>query len=155
MEINNANKASQVRLAYAFVPALVVLTVAAVFLIGLSSSWLWIAGGAVLLAIYIAVVVTLGNNYVIVFVGPDKVIVRYKALWPIRTENNSIEIDANDFAGYEIKKTRFRTYLSVFKNTPGGVAKYPDVCINLLDGEQIEKIKRAFAILETITKKNN
>lgn len=155
MEINNANKASQVRLAYAFVPALVVLTVAAVFLIDLSSSWLWIAGGAVLLAIYIAVVVTLGNNYVIVFVGPDKVIVRYKALWPIRTENNSIEIDANDFAGYEIKKTRFRTYLSVFKNTPGGVAKYPDVCINLLDGEQIEKIKRAFAILETITKKNN
>lgn len=155
MEINNANKASQVRLAYAFVPALVVLTVAAVFLIDLSSSWLWIAGGAALLAIYIAVVVTLGNNYVIVFVGPDKVIVRYKALWPIRTENNSIEIDANDFAGYEIKKTRFRTYLSVFKNTPGGVAKYPDVCINLLDGEQIEKIKRAFAILETITKKNN
>ena len=155
MEINNANKASQVRMAYAFVPVLVVLSVAAVFLIDLSSSWLWIAGGAVLLAIYIAVVVTLGNNYVIVFVGPDKVIVRYKALWPIRTENNSIEIDANDFAGYEIKKTRFRTYLSVFKNTPGGVAKYPDVCINLLDGEQIEKIKRAFAILETITKKNN
>lgn len=155
MEINNANKASQVRLAYAFVPALVVLTVAAVFLIDLSSSWLWIAGGAVLLAIYIAVVVTLGNNYVIIYVGPDKVIVRYKALWPIRTENNSIEIDANDFAGYEITHGRFRTNLTVFKNTPGGVAKYPDVCINLLDGEQVEKIKRAFAILETITKKNN
>ena len=155
MEINNANKASQVRLAYAFVPALVVLTVAAVFLIDLSSSWLWIAGGAVLLAIYIAVVVTLGNNYVIIFVGPDKVIVRYKALWPIRTENNSIEINANDFAGYEITSSRFRTNLTVFKNTPGGIAKYPDVCINLLDGEQIEKIKRAFAILETITKKNN
>ena len=155
MEINNANKASQVRLAYAFVPALVVLTVAAIFLLNLSSNLWWIFGGAALLVIYVAVVVALGNNYVIIYVGPDKVIVRYKALWPIRTENNSIEIDANDFAGYEITPGRFRTNLTVFKNTPGGVAKYPNVCINLLDGEQIEKIKRAFAILETIKKKSN
>ena len=155
MEINNANKASQVRLIYAFVPALVTLTVVAVFLANLTTNWLWIAAGAGVLAVYVAVVLALGNNYVIIFVGPDKVIVRYKALWPVRTDNNSIEIDASDFAGYEINKTRFRTNLTVFKNTPGGVAKYPNVCINLLDDEQIEKIKRAFAILETIKKKSN
>ena len=155
MEINNANKASQVRLIYAFVPALVTLTVVAVFLANLTTNWLWIVAGAGVLAVYVAVVLALGNNYVIIFVGPDKVIVRYKALWPVRTDNNSIEIDASDFAGYEINKTRFRTNLTVFKNTPGGVAKYPNVCINLLDDEQIEKIKRAFAILETIKKKSN
>ena len=155
MEINNANNASQVRLAYAFVPALVVLSVTVIYWGNFSTDLIWLFCGIAVLLIYVAVAVLLGNNFVIVFVGPDKVIVRYKALWPIRTENNSIEIDANDFAGYEIKKTRFRTYLSVFKNTPGGVAKYPDVCINLLDSEQIEKIKRAFAILETIKKKSN
>lgn len=155
MEINNANRASQVRLAYAFVPALVTLTVVALFITNLTSNWLWIVVGAAVLAVYVAVVMILGNNFVIIYVGPDKVIVRYKALWPIRTENNSIEIDASDFAGYELTKTRFRTNLTVFKNTPGGVAKYPDVCINLLDSEQIDKIKRAFAILETITKKSN
>ena len=155
MEINNANKASQVRLIYAFVPALVTLTVVAVFLTNLTTNWLWIAAGAAVLVVYIAVVLALGNNYVIIFVGPDKVIVRYKALWPIRTENNSIEIDSNDFAGYELTKTLFRTNLTVYKNTPGGVAKFPNVCINLLDSEQIDKIKRAFAILETIKKKSN
>ncbi len=155
MEINNANKASQVRLIYAFVPALVTLTVVAIFLTDLTTNRLWIVAGAAVLAVYVAIVVALGNNYVIIFVGPDKVIVRYKALWPVRTENNSIEIDSNDFAGYELTKTRFRTNLTLFKNTPGGVAKYPNVCVNLLDGEQIEKIKRAFAILETIKKKNN
>ncbi len=155
MEINNANRASQVRLVYAFVPALVTLTVVAVFITNLTSNWLWIVAGAAVLAVYVAVAMTLGNNFVIIYVGPDKVIVRYKALWPIRTENNSIEIDAADFAGYELTKTRFRTNLTVFKNTPGGVAKYPDVCINLLDSEQIDKIKRAFAILETIKKKSN
>lgn len=155
MEINNANKASQVRLIYAFVPALVTLTVVAIFLTDLTTNRLWIVVGAAVLAVYVAIVVALGNNYVIIFVGPDKVIVRYKALWPVRTENNSIEIDSNDFAGYELTKTRFRTNLTLFKNTPGGVAKYPNVCVNLLDGEQIEKIKRAFAILETIKKKSN
>ncbi len=155
MEINNANKASQVRLIYAFVPALVTLTVVAIFLTDLTTNRLWIVAGAAVLAVYVAIVVALGNNYVIIFVGPDKVIVRYKALWPVRTENNSIEIDSNDFAGYELTKTRFRTNLTLFKNTPGGVAKYPNVCVNLLDGEQIEKIKRAFAILETIKKKSN
>lgn len=155
MEINNANKASQVRLAYAFVPTLVALTVVAVYITDLSNSWLWLVVGAAVLAVYVAIVLVLGNNYVIIFVGPDKVIIRYKALWPIRTENNSIEIDSNDFAGYELTKTRFRTNLTVFKNTPGGVAKFPNVCINLLDSEQIDKIKRAFAILETIKKKSN
>ena len=155
MEINNANKASQVRLAYAFVPALVVLSVTVIYWGNFSTSLIWLFCGIAVLLIYVAVAVLLGNNFVIVFVGPDKVIVRYKALWPIRTENNSIEIDANDFAGYEITSSRFRTNLTVFKNTPGGIAKYPDVCINLLDSEQIEKIKRAFAILETIKKKSN
>lgn len=155
MEINNANKASQVRMAYGFVPILVVLSVAVIYWGNFSTNLVWLIGGIVILAIYVAVAVLFGNNFVIIYVGPDKVIVRYKALWPVRTENNSIEIDASDFAGYEITKTRFRTNLTVFKNTPGGVAKYPNVCINLLDGEQIEKIKRAFAILETITKKSN
>lgn len=155
MEINNANKASQVRLAYGFVPILVVLSVAVIYWGNFSTNLAWLIGGIVILAIYVAVAVIFGNNFVIIFVGPDKVIVRYKALWPVRTENNSIEIDASDFAGYEITKTRFRTNLIVFKNTPGGVAKYPNVCINLLDDEQIEKIKRAFAILETIKKKSN
>ena len=155
MEINNANRASQVRLAYAFVPALVALTVVSVYITNLSNSWLWIVVGAAILAVYVAVVMTLGNNFVIIYVGPDKIIVRYKALWPIRTENNSIEIDSNEFAGYELSETRFRTNLTLYKNTPGGVAKYPNVCVNLLDGEQIEKIKRAFAILETIKKKSN
>ena len=155
MEINNANKASQVRMAYGFVPILVVLSVAVIYWGNFSTNLVWLIGGIVILAIYVAVAVLFGNNFVIIYVGPDKVIVRYKALWPVRTENNSIEIDASDFAGYEITKTRFRTNLTVFKNTPGGVAKYPNVCINLLDGEQIEKIKCAFAILETITKKSN
>ncbi|MBO7494916.1 MAG: hypothetical protein J6T98_00065 [Salinivirgaceae bacterium] len=155
MEINNANKASQVRMAYGFVPILVVLSVAVIYWGNFSTNLVWLIGGIAILAIYVAVAVLFGNNFVIIYVGPDKVIVRYKALWPVRTENNSIEIDASDFAGYEITKTRFRTNLTVFKNTPGGVAKYPNVCINLLDGEQIEKIKRAFAILETITKKSN
>ena len=155
MEINNANKASQVRLAYGFVPILVVLSVAVIYWGNFSTNLGWLIGGIVILAIYVAVAVLFGNNFVIIFVGPDKVIVRYKALWPVRTENNSIEIDAADFAGYEITKTRFRTNLTVYKNTPGGVAKFPNVCINLLDSEQIDKIKRAFAILETIKKKSN
>ena len=155
MEINNANKASQVRMAYAFVPVLVVLSVTVIYWGNFSTNLMWLFGGIAVLLIYVAVAVLFGNNFVIIFVGPDKVIVRYKALWPIRTDNNSIEIDASEFAGYEITKTRFRTNLTVFKNTPGGVAKYPNVCINLLDDEQIEKIKRAFAILETIKKKSN
>ena len=155
MEINNANKASQVRLAYAFVPALVVLSVTVIYWGNFSTSLIWLFCGIAILLVYVAVAVLFGNNFVIIFVGPEKVIVRYKALWPVRTENNSIEIDAADFAGYDITKTRFRTNLTVYKNTPGGVAKFPNVCINLLDSEQIDKIKRAFAILETIKKKSN
>ena len=91
MEINNANKASQVRLAYGFVPILVVLSVAVIYWGNFSTNLAWLIGGIVILAIYVAVAVLFGNNFVIIFVGPDKVIVRYKALWPVRTENNSIE----------------------------------------------------------------
>lgn len=153
-KIDNSSKASQVRMAYAFIPAFIVLAVFAIYWFELTDS-LWLAGvGIVALALYVLVAVLLHNNYVLVFIGPDKVIVRYKALWPIRTDNNSIEIPATDFAGYEINKTKLRTNLILYKNTPGGKAKYPEVCINLLSSEQIDKIKRSFAILETVKRKN-
>lgn len=154
MKIDNAQKASQVRMAYAFIPAFIVLAVFAIYWFGLTDSLLLAGVGIVALALYVLVAVLLHNNYVLIFIGPDKVIVRYKALWPINTENNSIEIKTEDFAGYDISKIRFRTILTVYKNTPGGRAKYPDVCINLLSDEQIEKVKRSFAILETVKRRN-
>lgn len=140
-------------MAYAFIPALIVLVVASFYLIGLTRSLLLAGVGIAALAVYVAVAIVLHNNYVLIFIGPDKVVVRYKALWPIVTENNSIEINTEDFAGYEITKTTFRTNLVLYKNTVGGKAKYPDVCINLLADEQIDKVKRSFAILETVKRK--
>ncbi len=154
MKIDNSGKASQMRMIYAFIPLFTVLLVASVYLFNLASDLTWVFCGLSVLAVYVVLVVLFGNNYVIVFIGPDKVVVRYKALWPIRTENNSIEISADDFAGYEIVKKPFRTNMTIYKNTIGGKAKYPEVCINLLSSEQIDKIKRSFAILETVKRKN-
>lgn len=153
MKIDNGDKASQVRMAYAIVPSFIVLLVASVYLTNLTSNLIWAGVGLAALAIYVAVAVVYHNNYVLIFIGPDKVEVRYKALWPINTENNAIVVKSEDFAGYEIVKTFFRTNLVIYKNTIGGKAKYPEVCINLLSSDQIEKIKRSFAILETVTHK--
>lgn len=155
MKIDNANVASQVRMAYIFIPAFIVLLVASIYLIGLSSSIIWVIIGLGLLLIYVSVVLIYNHHYILIFVGPDIVMIRYKALWPpTRTANNSIEIKPEDFAGYKITEGRFRTNLVVYKQTPGGKAKYSEVCINLLNKEQIEKLKRSFALLTTISKKN-
>lgn len=152
MKIDNKNTASQVRMLYALIPAVIVLTVATIYLLNVATGFAPILVGACLLAIYITFAITMNYHYVMIFIGPDKILVRFKALWPIRTDNNYIEIETTDFAGYEIIKTRFRNNLIIFRNTPGGKAEYPKVNINLINNEDIEKIKRAFALLETIKK---
>ncbi len=152
MKIENKNTASQVRLLYALIPAIIVLTVAAIYLLNVATGFAPILTGACLLAIYAIFAITMNYHYIMIFIGPDKILVRFKALWPIRTDNNSFEINTTDFAGYEIIKTPFRNNLVIFKNTPGGKAEYPKVNINLLDNESVEKMKRAFALLETIKK---
>ncbi len=154
MKIDNGKSASKVRIAYVVVPSIIVLTVGIIYLTLSIGNLKPAAVGVVLLGLYAVFALIFHFNYVIIFVGPDKVMVRYKALFPINTPNNSIEINTADYAGYEIVKKRFRTNLILYRHTPGGKAKYPEVCINLLSTEQIDKLKRSFAILETIKKQN-
>gem|GEM_PF-1776880 len=155
MKIDNRNTASQVRLLYAVIPAVVALSVTLIYLLEVASGMLPVLIGAGVLLLYVTFAVVMHYNYVMIFVGPDKITIRYKALWPVRTDNNYIEINTIDFAGYEITESGCRTNLVVYKNTPGGKAKYPEVCINLIGSEDIEKLKRSFALLETIKKHNN
>lgn len=155
MKIDNKNMASQVRLMYAVVPAVVVLSLVAIYLLDLASNLLPAVLGGCVLAVYVAFALLMQYNYIMIFVAPDKVTVKYKALWPIRTPNNYIEIKAEDFAGYEINKSFLRTNLTIYKNTVGGKAKYPQICINLISKEDIERLKRSFALLETIQKRDS
>lgn len=154
MKIDNKNIASQVRLLYAVIPAVVVLSVALIYLLDVASGIIPVIVGGGALVAYVGFAMLMHYNYIMVFVSPEKVIIRYKALWPIRTDNNSIEINAVDFAGYTIQKSGLQTHLTIFKNTPGGKAEYPKICINLLNNEDVDKMKRSFALLETIKKRD-
>ena len=149
MKIDNEPIAAKVKLIYMAIPLVIVLATGSTYLIAGVREIMWLFIGVGLLILFFIIMALLKLQYVVLFVSPDKIVLRYKSLSPFRTPNNSIEIKSPEFAGYEFASALggLQKNLIVYKTTPGGKAKFPKVGIGLISIAEKEKIKRAFDLL--------
>jgi hypothetical protein len=68
----------------------------------------------------------------------DKLVFRYFTSGIAGGKKNSVEINKGDFAGYRIDKKFFgiKKRLTLFRQLPQGVAKYPPIYITVLSGTE-------------------
>lgn len=74
----------------------------------------------------------------------SKIIVRYYSLKPLSSEQNSIEVNKQDFYKFEINAPYggLRNYLTIYQRTNKGIAKYPPVSISILKKKDVEQLTR-------------
>lgn len=108
---------------------------------------------AIIFILYFAVMAIFRFNYISFYAGPDKVRLRYKPLSPFPGQNNSIQINSKNFAGYKIKYRLGGLLKSIIlmQKSPGGIAAYPNVSINSLNKPEIEKICKAMDLVNAIS----
>jgi hypothetical protein len=157
MKIDNEPLAAKVRLLYMGIPLIIVIVTGAFYLVGNSRDFKWLVIGASALLVFFIFMALFSFNYVSLFVGPEKIVMRYKSLSPLRTPNNAIEIKSKEFAGYEINRSLagIRKNIILYKMTPGGKAKFPKVAINLLSSSEVEKAKQALDLVMTLQKEKS
>lgn len=157
MKIDNEPTAANVRLLYMGLPLIIVIITASLYLVGNSRDFKWAVIGFSCLVAFFSFMAILHFNYIHLFVGPEKIVLRYKTLSPLRTSNNSIEIKSGEFAGYELTNALggIQKNLTLFKTTPGGKAKFPKVRINLISESDINKIKQAFDLVLALQNKQS
>lgn len=153
MKIENSIAANFIRNLYLGIVFFIVSGIATFAIIYKSLTLVYI--GFALLALACVIISLLNHQFLIVVVEPERIFVRFKGLSPFFSNNSSIEIAATDFAGYKIQPAVFglRKNLHLFVNTPGGVAEYPSININLLEKTQIEKVEKALTLLQATTAK--
>lgn len=72
----------------------------------------------------------------------DKIIFRYFTAGITGGKKNAVEINKRDFAGYKREKKLFGLIQSItlYRQMPNGVAKYPPIYISVLSGKEKARI---------------
>ena len=156
MKLDNAKRAGIIKLIYMLVPLLVVFSAALVYLYFDAKDLRYMVYAFVVLLLFFLIMAVLKFNYIIFYAGPDKITIRFKALSPFNTPSNSVQIKVGEFKSYEIKSSIFgiKKLLFLYQQTPSGLAKYPAIGLSALNGDEIDKITKAFELILTMNKKN-
>lgn len=154
MNLENTKKASRVKTIYMLFPLITVLTVGGIFLFTDVKDIKFILYALLGLIVYFILMAIFGFYFVSFYAGPDKIRIRYKSLAPFRTDNNSIVIKSENFRKYELKKSLLgiKTTLSLYQETPGGLAKFPNVSLTLMTQPEIQQITKALELILALNK---
>lgn len=155
MKIDNKKRAGKIKLFFMAVPFVIIAGTALVFLFTDIKHFEWMALPLLALILFFTVMFYFRYNFVSVYAGPDKVLVRYKSLSPFITPNNSVKINAKDFHQYNIvsRLNGKKKLLYLYQDSPGGIAKYPGISISALSDAEIQQIKKAFDLIITLNQK--
>lgn len=154
MKLDNAKRAGLIKLVYMLVPLLMVFSAALVYLYYDVKDLRYMVYAFVGLLLFFLVMSVIKFNYIIFYAGPDKITIRFKALSPFNTPSNSVQIKVGDFKSYEIKSSIFgiKNMLFLYQQTPSGLAKYPAIGLSALNGDEIDKITKAFELVLAMNK---
>lgn len=154
MNLDNAKRASKIKVVAMLFPLLVVVAVALTYLLTDVKDLKYVLMAVVSLIIYFTVMAVLRLNFVVFYAGPDKIRVRYKSLLPFKTNNNSVQMKTENFHHYQINASLggWVKTLTLYQTTPGGVGKYPSIGISTLNDEQILQIKKALDLILALKK---
>lgn len=96
----------------------------------------------VLYIIYYALTYLRDINYFYFNNNSSKIIIRYYSLRPLSSDQNSLEMNKQDFYKYEIKNTMggLRKYLVIYQRTARGIAKYPPISISILKKKDVNQL---------------
>ena len=85
----------------------------------------------------------------------DKIILRYFNIVPSTLDHHAIEIFKKNFVGYEIKNSIFnmREEIILIALTKNGKAKYPPVCITILNDAEKSLLKESLTKIANSNKK--
>lgn len=83
-------------------------------------------------------------NYFYFNNNSTKIVIRYYSLKPLSSDQNSLEINKQDFYKFEIKSSYggLRKYLVIYQRTPKGIAKYPPISISILKKHDVDQLTR-------------
>jgi hypothetical protein len=100
---------------------------------------------SILIGLYIffaAYPMVLDYQFIIYSDDDDKLIFRYFTSGIAGGKKNSVEIKKSDFAGYRIDKKLFglKKSITLFRQLPQGVAKYPPIHISILSRKERRRI---------------
>ncbi len=134
------------------IPLLAVAFVASTYLFTDVKDLKYILITFIFLVVYFVLMAIPGLYFVSFYAGPDKIRIRYKSLAPFRTSNNSILIKSENFRKYEIKTSLLglKKTLTLFQETPGGLARFPIVSLTAMRAEDREKISKALDLILAI-----
>lgn len=154
MNLDNAKRASKIKVVAMLFPLLVVVAVALSYLLTEVKDLKYVLIAVVSLIIYFTVMAVLRLNFIAFYAGPDKIRVRYKSLLPFKTNNNSVQMKTENFHHYRIKATLggLVKTLTLYQTTPGGVGKYPTIGISALNEAQLAQINKALNLILALKK---
>jgi len=142
MTINNQNRAAWIKLLY-YISTFIYLSLTILF-IYLSIPNIYLVLGILSLLFFTSIVFSLflNFNFIIFQESDDFIILRYYPLHPFHDNFKSIEIPRKDLSNFEWKLKIFglRPELSLFQQTPKGVAKYPSVSLSAISKTDRKKI---------------
>ena len=154
MKLDNAKRASIIKLIYMLIPLLVLLAAAIVYLMYDVKDLRYMGLAFVVLVLFFLIMSIFKFNYIVFYAGPDFVRIRFKTLTPFSSPNNSIQIKSENFKKYEIASSLggFRKILFLFQETPSGLAKYPGIGFSALTHDELDKIRKAFDLILALNK---
>jgi len=154
MKLDNAKRATKVRLLFMVVPMFLIISTAIIYLMGEVRNPGWLIGAGVLLFLFFLLLGIFKFNYISFYVGTDKILLKFKSLTPIMSTNQSIQIRSEYFHHYEVssKLAGLKKTLYLFQDSAGAVAKYQGVGVNLLSDDELGKITKALDLVIAIRK---
>ena len=152
MKLDNAKRAGKIRLLFMVIPMVLIVSTAVIYLIGEVRHSGWLIGAGALLFLFFLVLGVFRFNYISFYVGPDKLVLKFKSLSPILSTNQSIQIRAEYFHHYELvrKLGGRKKILYLFQDSAGSVAKYQGVGVTLLNDDELSKLTKALDLVMAI-----
>jgi len=152
MKLDNAKRAGFIKLIYMLIPLLVVLAAAIVYLLFDVKDLRYMGIAFGLVALFFFGMGIFKFNYIISYVGPDKIKIKFASLSPFNNPHNSVQIKAEQFHKFEIKSSLggMRKVLILYQKTPSGLAQYPGIGITALKRDEIAQLKKAFDLILAI-----
>lgn len=154
MKLDNAKRAGFIKLIYMLVPLLFVIAAAVVYLLYEVKDLRYMLAAFIAIVLFFALMAVFRFTYIVLYVGPDKIQIRYKKLSAFNTPNSSVKMQSENFRNYELKNSFFGwvKVLYLFQETPSGLAKYPGIGVTALNRDELDKIKKAFDLILAMNK---
>ena len=79
-----------------------------------------------------------------------KLIFKYYSLAPLSKRQHSVEIDKSSLYNFQLEKKWFglRTYLILYQQMAGGIAKYPPISLGLLKNKDVDNLRTSLQLFQ-------